>query len=360
MLLTLISVLNALRKTNLASMDQYFSNFTASIARGFTEDACNIEGLRNALKFYYGEMPLLQDIWSVFKYLIDNQYWDCFNNYEHLLYLIDTYGNGAMKKEKEGFRNRRESFAAATKLHEFLSGKRDLLSYKPETKGRSTKRRRSSKEYRDKLAVKLNIEISGSSLKYIDDLWSRLSYLGLSKIGVVLDSIIAGCIHILWTILLPSIAIDFRRKAMQPEAAEFFMVNKIVQVILNKECIYPAGHLTSSISNKLPTSESIEEEPAELSGSEEDPGETQDEDTVIVEEESVEAKESTAEVVADEVKGKGKDSVEKEISDKPVESAPPAKEQSTGMVSIIIVNSITGLKLYRKIKSLLKGRLGCI
>ncbi len=67
-----------------------------------------------------------------------------------------------------------------------------------------------------------------------------------------------------------------RRLRSRVGAVEFFKNNKIVQVILNKECIYPAGHLTSSsIANKLSASESIEEEPAELSGSEEEPGETQ-------------------------------------------------------------------------------------
>ncbi len=339
-------------------MKHHFSVFITKVKKGFSTS--NVEDLKSTLKTFYRNMPELEDIESIFTYLVDNHCKDSLNC-EHIFLLIDTYGNNALKKEKEEFQHKRESFFVATKLQEYLSGKRDLLSYKKEAKGRSSnKRRRSSSEYRCQLSMKLEIDVSKSSLNDIEHLWSRLLSIGLPKIGVVLDSIIAGCIHILWTILLPSIAIDFRRKAMQPEAAEFFMVNKIVQVILNKECIYPAGHLTSSISNKLPTSESIEEEPAELSGSEEDPGETQDEDTVIVEEESVEAKESTAEVVADEVKGKGKDSVEKEISDKPVESAPPAKEQSTGMVSIIIVNSITGLKLYRKIKSLLKGRLGCI
>ena len=50
-----------------------------------------------------------------------------------------------------------------------------------------------------------------------------------------MDSIIAGCIHIIWTIFLPSIAMDFRKKATQPSwSSRVFKNNKIVQVILNK------------------------------------------------------------------------------------------------------------------------------
>ena len=41
--------------------------------------------------------------------------------------------------------------------------------------------------------------------------------------------------------------------------------------------------------------------------------------------------------VADEVKSKKKDSVEKDISDEPVKSEPPAKEKSTGIVSVLII-----------------------
>ena len=82
------------------------------------------------------------------------------------------------------------------------------------------------------------MNISGKTLKYIENLWSRLSYLGLPKIGVILDSIIDGSIHIFWTILLPIIALNFRKKATQPGAAEFFKKNRIVQVTLNDDCIY--------------------------------------------------------------------------------------------------------------------------
>ncbi len=88
-----------------------------------------------------------------------------------------------------------------------------------------------------------------------------------------------------------------------------------------------------SITNKLPTSESIEEEPAELSGSEDEPGETQDDETVIATQ-SLEEEESTVSDAAEEVKSKEK---EKDISDEPVKSAPPAKEQSTGIVSVLII-----------------------
>ncbi len=41
--------------------------------------------------------------------------------------------------------------------------------------------------------------------------------------------------------------------------------------------------------------------------------------------------------IPDKVKSKEKDSVEKEISDDPVKSTPPAKEQTTGMVSILLL-----------------------
>ena len=106
-----------------------------------------------------------------------------------------------------------------------------------------------------------------------------------------------------------------------------------MQVLFNDECLYSTKDLTSAITSDvftLSTSESIEEEPAEtkeLCA----PEETEDEETVMVAEESLEEKEFT---VNDEVKSKEMDSVE---SYEPVESTPPAKEQSTDAVSILLL-----------------------
>ena len=325
--------MNALRSANLVGMRHHFSVFITNVKKGLSTS--DVEGLKSTLNTYYTNMLVLGDIESIITYLVNKNYWN-YLNCEHLFLVIDTYGNDALKKEKKEFEKRRISYSVATKLQEYLSGRRDLLSYKKEARGRSSnKHRRSSSEYRGQLSMKLEIDVSTSSLNDIEKLWSRLANVGLPKIGVVLDSIIAGCVHIIWTILLPSIALDFRKKATQPGAAEFFMVNKIVQVILNKECIYPAGHLTSSsIANKLSASESIEEEPAELSGSEEEPDETQDEETVTAEQ-SLEEEESTVNDAAEEVKSKEKDS--KDISDEPVKSEPPTKEKGPGIVSILII-----------------------
>ncbi len=154
------SELNALRSANLVGMRHHFSVFITNVKKGLSTS--DVEGFKSTLKTYYTNMPVLGDIESIITYLVNKNYWN-YLNCEHLFLVIDTYGNDALKKEKKEFEKRRISYSVATKLQEYLSGRRDLLSYKKEatSRGRSSnKHRRSSSEYRGQLSMKLEIEVS--------------------------------------------------------------------------------------------------------------------------------------------------------------------------------------------------------
>ncbi len=139
-------------------MRHHFSVFITNVKKGLSTS--DVEGFKSTLKTYYTNMPVLGDIESIITYLVYKNYWN-YLNCEHLFLVIDTYGNDALKKEKKEFEKRRISYSVATKLQEYLSGRRDLLSYKKEARGRSSnKHRRSSSEYRGQLSMKLEIDVS--------------------------------------------------------------------------------------------------------------------------------------------------------------------------------------------------------
>ncbi len=321
---------------NLKLVKRHFSIFIKKVKEGFKSITMDMdmEEFKTDLMTRYpdnaDDISGLEDTDSIFKYFINSCLWD-FWNCDDLCEVINTYGNEAMLSSEKEYQEKRKHYFATTTLANYLLENSDVLSRGTTRPTISTVRKRSSVDYRYTLSVKLDVEISTHTLKYIEDLWKKSSYLGLPKIGVVLDNIYSGCVRVIWFILQPKIALEFREKALQPEATEFYKENKIIQVLFNDECLYSTKDLTSSITSDvftLSTSESIEEEPVETKELC-TPEETEDEETVMAAEESLEEKEFT---VNDEVKSK---EMEKEISDESVESAPPAQEQSTGMVSIL-------------------------
>ncbi|XP_064383541.1 uncharacterized protein LOC135332133 isoform X2 [Halichondria panicea] len=286
---------------NLTLVKRHFSIFLNKVKKGFKSITLDMKEFKTDLITRYpdntNDISGLEDTDSIFTYFINGCLWD-FWNCDDLCEVINTYGNEAMLTSEKRYQEEREHYFATTTLTNYLFENSHVLSRDTKKPKITTAQKRSSVDYRYTLSVKLDVEVSTHTLKYIEELWKKMSYLGLPKIGVILDKIVSGCVRVIWFILREKIASEFRKRALQPEAAEFYKENIIIQVLLNDECLYSTKDFISSITSdvfKLSTSESIEEEPAEtkeLSAPEEEPAETKE--LSAPEEEPAETKELSA------------------------------------------------------------------
>ena len=262
---------NTIRHKNSISIKHHFSQFVSKIRKHLTENSVDAASFRDFLKVCYKELPdlNLEDVDGVFEYFISNGYWD-HNSHHFLSEAIETLSDPTFKEEEKKYQDHISGYFATEKISSFIFQEKDKLARFQANRNRkwSTARKRSGREYRDQLAVKWEVmNVETKTLKYVEDLWGKLSYLGLPKIGVVLDCIVYGSVWIVWIIIIPSISEEVRQIARQTKTVKFFEDNKIVQVFLNNECLYiAAGEDKNDFTKKVlkqASADSIEEEPEE-------------------------------------------------------------------------------------------------
>ena len=242
------------------------------IRKYLTENSVStdVEQFKHFLGMHYKEIPdlNLEDIEDVFQLFINNGYWD-YLNFDFLSEAISTFTDATLKRAESEYQDRVSAYMATVKIAEFISQEKDKLNQHQANKQTpSTARKRSESQYRERLSMKINVNVGSKTLKYVEDLWKKLSYLNLPKIGVVLDCIVDKCIWVMWIIFIPSICDKIQRKARASDAVEFFKKNEIVQVFLNTECLYIADgedkmELSRKIVRQSSSIDSIEEEPEE-------------------------------------------------------------------------------------------------
>ena len=299
-----------------------FSTFVTTIKKEFAITTFDFEAVKDELMQFNANISDGDDMASIITSFISSHEWD-YLNCDHLCAIVNDYGNKKMQKAEKYYRKQLDHFLRTTSLTDYLSLNPSTLSHAKPKKGSSKHyldgKRRSSSEYRDRLTCKIDTKISGLTLAYIEKLWQRTP--GLPKIGVVLDKVCVGCLEVHWIILRPIITLEFRKKALLPEVVIFYEENKIIRVILNDECLYSTKDLTASISSdvfKLPTSESIEEEPEEDTSEQTDKG-------ALTTQEGLETVPPVTDE-ADEVKSKEK--IDEEVtSEEPVKLKPLAKKK---------------------------------
>ena len=233
----------------------------------------DVEQFKHFLGMHYKEIPdlNLDDIEDVFQLFINNGYWD-YLNFDFLSEAISTFTDAALKRAEIEYRDRVSAYMATVKIAEFiiLSQEKDKLNQHLTNKQTpSTARKRSESQYHERLSVKINVNVESTTLKFVEDLWKKLSVLDLPKIGVVLDRIVDNKgIWVIWIIFIPSICNKIQQKAKTSDAVEFFKENEIVQAFLNTDCLYIADgedpmELSRKIVRQSSSIDSIEEEPEE-------------------------------------------------------------------------------------------------
>ena len=333
-----------MQDVNIGAIKHHFSNFVAKVESGLVKSNIDFTHFKCYLRHYDPGCPDFDDVSSYFQFFTANKKWNYMNSH-HLCEIVHTFGDSTLIKAEKEYKERRSAYLANIAISEYMEDKEKLSRIVTKKGSASRKRRRSSREYRDKLSLKLEVSITTTTMKYIEDLWDRLSYLHLPKIGVILDDIICGSVWVVWLITLPTIAIEVRKNAKQLHSVEFFKNNKIVQVYFCDECLYSAeGEEPSDFINifQLSTSDSIEEDPLESCTDVEnvEPVAGESETPILVDrpQESKVSEDKTneseqGETAMEEVKTKAKDLKDKDPTVK-------AKKKTGGVVSHSLSNAV--------------------
>ncbi len=237
--------MKALKRKNSFVIKDEFADLSIETKNILKRSNVTIIDFKFRLKILCGYVPDLDDFDKIFDYYVNSAEWSHMNS-DVLCQLIERFGDEKLKKLKKEFEEKKAGYLVATKISDYITNN-TVSNQSNCTRGR----RRSSKGYRDQLKMKLKLEVNISTLtlKYITDLWKKLAYLNLPNIYLILDSIVGGSLWVTWSITLPRIASEFQNKVKHPEALKFFKDNLIVQVILNDQCLYSANgeELTDSM-----------------------------------------------------------------------------------------------------------------
>ena len=184
---------NIILQRNTVTLKQQFSQFVMKIRKYLTENSAStdFEQFKHFLEMHYKEIPdlNLEDIEGVFQFFINNGYWD-YLNFDFLSEAISTFTDAALKRAEREYQDRVSAYMATVKIAEFISENNKLNQHLASKQTPSTARKRSESQYLEILSIKLNVNIGSRTLNYIEDLWKKLSFLNLPKIGVVLDCIV--------------------------------------------------------------------------------------------------------------------------------------------------------------------------
>ena len=240
-----ISAVKALKRKNSVAIKDEFADLSIKTKNILKQSNITIIDFKLRLRILCGDVPDFDDFDKIFDYYVKSEEWSHMNS-DVLCQLIEKFGDNELKKLKKEFEEKKAGYLVATKISDYIT--MNTVSNESNFTGG---RRRSSKGYRDQLKIKLKLEVNISklTLKYITDLWKNLKCLNLPKIYLILDSIVSGSLWVTWSITLPHIASEFQDKVKHPEALKFFKDNLIVQVLLNGQCLYSANgeELTDSV-----------------------------------------------------------------------------------------------------------------
>ena len=237
--------MKVLKRKNSFVIKDEFADLSIETKNILKQSNVTIIDFKLRLMILCGDVPDLDDFDKIFAYYVNSAEWSHMNS-DVLCQLIERFGDKKLKKLKKEFEEKKAGYLVATKISDYIT--KNTVSNQSNCTGG---RRRNSKGYRDQLKMKLKLEVNISTLtlKYITDLWKKLAYLNLPNIYLILDSIVGGSLWVTWSITLPRIASEFQDKVKHPEALKFFKDNLIVQVILNGQCLYSANgeELTDSM-----------------------------------------------------------------------------------------------------------------
>ena len=157
--------------------------------------------------------------------------WD-FWNYYPLEELVQAFAadDPDITSMMETYRQDLEIFKVTNKLIDYIDAARLTPFERPA---------RYDQRYYQTLSLKLKTRVTEHTLKYVDDIWKRISDIyGLPPFVALLEQIHEGCLLVVW--LIPSHLAPQIHSAAAPIGAEFYFKHNITKVELDGKCIYQA------------------------------------------------------------------------------------------------------------------------
>ena len=226
-------------RKNRRRIDAMFASLLTNVCKKLSKKSLDIEDLRTFLTayFYTSEcIPRSSNINEMFEAVTRHKLWDYWN-YHPLEEIVQEFAadDQEIKSWIETYKQDLKSYKVTTKLIDHIADSDSSYESPSEEKQLEQPAKYDQRYYRT-LSFKLKTKVTDHTLKYIDDLWGKISDLyDLPPRVVILDSIHKGCVSIVWLIpshLAPKIL------SAAPHSGDFYRRHEITRVEIDGKCLY--------------------------------------------------------------------------------------------------------------------------
>ena len=223
-------------KINKQKIEVKFASLLTNVRKKLREKQINPEELSflaNSI-FLREYIPKSSSVNEIFEAMNRHRLWDYWNyNLLEEFILHFATDDSEAKAMMESYRRDLVSYKVTEKIVDHI----DSFNETTGQEGQLKQLARYDQQCYHKLSLKIKMNFTDHSLKYIDDLWNRFANLySLPPHAALLDHIQKGCISIVWLIpphLAPQIFY-----AAPPLRGDFYHKHEITRVKLNGKCIY--------------------------------------------------------------------------------------------------------------------------
>ena len=225
-----------IRKINKRKIEVKFASLLTNVRKKLREKQINSEDLGFLaysifLREYISKSSSVNEIFEAMNH---HRLWDYWNYYlleEFILHFATD--DPEAKVMMETYRQDLDSYKVTEKIIDHI----DSFNETPDEEGQPKQLARYDQQCYQKLSLKIKMNFTDHSLKYIDDLWNRFANLySLPPRAALLDRIQKGCISIVW--LIPPHLVSQIFYTAPPLRGDFYHEHEITRVELNGKCIY--------------------------------------------------------------------------------------------------------------------------
>ena len=224
-----------IRKINKRKIEVKFASLLTNVRKKLREKQINSEDLSflaNSI-FLREYIPKSSSVNEIFEIMNHHRLWDYWNYYLLEEFIHFATDDPEAKAMVETYRQDLDSYKVTKTIIDHV----DSFNETPEEKGQLNQLARYDQLCYKNLSMKIQMNFTDHSLKYIDDLWNRYANLyGLPPHVALLDHIQKGCFSIVW--LIPSHLAAQICDAAPPLSSDFYRKHEITRVEIDGRCIY--------------------------------------------------------------------------------------------------------------------------
>ena len=226
MIKDIFASLIALAESVLQGKDIKMSNIRSFlIARYLPEEDSNDTRAIDPSKFVTQVLGTAQNVSEILESLMIHRLLS-YKNTDILCSIINHYASddAEMKKKLDEYGKELAGYNLVTKIIDYLNDEVQQSMSEPVP------------NLLDKLSVKVKVNITGKTLKYVSAFRLSLAHqVNLPAAALLLHGVARGCVEITW--LLPFHLTDFTTRRLQ-ESTDYFRENNILRVTIAGRCVY--------------------------------------------------------------------------------------------------------------------------